>query len=108
VIDVSDEHNAPQAFINLEILSQEGELVGEEGCLSVPGVYDNVPRAERVTVRALDRDGKPFTLEAEGLLAVCLQHELDHLNGKVFVEYLSSLKQNRIRTKLKKHEKKNL
>ena len=108
VIDVSEERNALRVFINPEILSCDGLALGEEGCLSVPAVYDKVPRASQVTVRALDANGQPFTVEADGLLAVCLQHELDHLEGKVFVEYLSPLKQNRIRTKLKKQEKRTL
>ncbi|WP_312263549.1 peptide deformylase [Rivihabitans pingtungensis] len=109
VIDLSEEKNQLQAFINPEIIARsEQEEIGEEGCLSVPAVYDKVPRASQVTVRALDANGQPFTVEADGLLAVCLQHELDHLEGKVFVEYLSPLKQNRIRTKLKKQEKRTL
>lgn len=102
VIDISETHNELKVFINPEIVAQAGRAEGEEGCLSVPGVFDRVTRAERVTVRALDRDGKPFELEADGLLAVCIQHELDHLQGKVFVDYLSMLKRNRIRNKLQK------
>lgn len=102
VIDVTEERNGLMAFINPEILDKSGEQVGEEGCLSVPGIYEKVIRAERVKVRALDRDGKPFELAAEGLLAVCIQHEIDHLDGKVFVEYLSQLKLNRIKSKLAK------
>ena len=102
VIDISDTHTDLRVFINPEIVAQSGRAEGEEGCLSVPGVFDRVTRAERVTVRALDRDGKPFELEAEGLLAVCIQHELDHLQGKVFVDYLSMLKRSRIRTRLQK------
>ena len=105
VIDVSEERNALRVFINPEILSCDGLALGEEGCLSVPAVYDKVPRARQVTVRALDANGQPFTVEADGLLAVCLQHELDHLEGKVFVEYLSPLKRNRIKTKLLKQLK---
>src|SRR3954451_21392013 len=93
VIDISEAHDHLQAFVNPEIIASSGEADNEEGCLSVPGVYDTVRRAERVTVRALNAQGEPFTLEAEGLLAVCIQHEIDHLNGKVFVEYLSRLKQ---------------
>lgn len=108
VIDVSDERTGATAYINPEILEKDGETEHEEGCLSVPGIYETVHRAERVRVRALDRDGKPFEVEADGLLAICLQHEIDHLNGKVFVEYLSQLKQNRIRTKMKKLEKRTL
>ena len=102
VIDVSEDQSSLQAFINPEILERSGEQVGEEGCLSVPGVYDKVVRAERVKVRALNEQGEPFELEADGLLAVCIQHELDHLDGKVFVEYLSLLKQGRIKSKLAK------
>jgi peptide deformylase len=109
VIDLSEEKNQLQVFINPSIIARSDEqAVDEEGCLSVPLVYDNVPRATQVTVQALDGNGEPFTLEADGLLAVCLQHELDHLEGKVFVEYLSPLKQNRIRTKLKKLEKRTM
>ena len=102
VIDISDARDALQVFVNPEIVTEEGATEGEEGCLSVPGVYDTVQRAERVTVRYQDLDGKPATLQAEGLLAVCLQHEIDHLNGKVFVDYLSRLKQTRIRARLEK------
>jgi peptide deformylase len=102
VIDVSEDQSSLQAFINPEILERSGEQVGEEGCLSVPGVYDKVVRAERVKVRALNEKGESFELEADGLLAVCIQHELDHLDGKVFVEYLSLLKQGRIKNKLAK------
>lgn len=102
VIDVSEERNALRVFINPEILSCDGLALGEEGCLSVPGIYDKVERAERVTVRYLDLAGQEQRLEAEGLLAVCIQHEIDHLNGKVFVDHLSQLKQTRIRTKLAK------
>lgn len=102
VIDVSEERNDLRAFINPQILERSGETVGEEGCLSVPGIYDKVKRAERVRVRALDEHGQAFELEADGLLAVCIQHEMDHLEGKVFVEYLSQLKQGRIKSKLAK------
>ncbi|TVT72125.1 MAG: peptide deformylase [Denitromonas halophila] len=102
VIDVSEDQSSLQAFINPEILERSGEQVGEEGCLSVPGVYDKVVRAERVKVRALNEKGESFELKADGLLAVCIQHELDHLDGKVFVEYLSLLKQGRIKNKLAK------
>jgi len=108
VIDLSEEHDELTAFVNPEIIEKDGEIVYEEGCLSVPGVYDKVTRAEHVKVRALGRDGQPFEVEAHGLLAVCLQHEIDHLNGHVFVEYLSRLKQDRIKTKMKKHERSNL
>jgi peptide deformylase len=103
VIDVSDARDELRAFINPEIVwSSDERKVSEEGCLSVPGIYDGVERAERVRVRALNEKGEPFELEADGLLAVCIQHEMDHLMGKVFVEYLSPLKQTRIKTKLKK------
>jgi len=102
VIDISETHDQLRVFINPEIVAQSGTEESEEGCLSVPGIFDRVVRAERVTVRALDRDGKSFELDADGLLAVCIQHEMDHLMGKVFVDYLSSLKRNRIRTKLLK------
>lgn len=102
VIDVTEDKSGLMAFINPEILERSGEQVCEEGCLSVPGIYEKVTRAERVRVRALGRDGEPFELEAEGLLAVCIQHELDHLDGKVFVEYLSPLKLGRIKSKLAK------
>jgi len=102
VIDVSEERNRLMVFINAEIVARDGECESEEGCLSVPGVRDTVKRAERVTVRALDARGEPFEVQADGLLAVCLQHELDHLDGKVFVEYLSRLKQGRIKTRLLK------
>lgn len=105
VIDVSEERNQLLVLINPEIIVSKGAAEHEEGCLSVPGIYDMVTRAERVSVRALDREGKSFTLDAEGLLAVCIQHEIDHLKGKVFVEYLSKLKQTRIKTKLKKHQR---
>lgn len=103
VIDVSEDKSKLMTFINPEILSREGECEGEEGCLSVPGVYETVRRSARVRVRALDVDGQAFELEADDLLAVCIQHEMDHLQGKVFVEYLSRLKQTRIKSKLIKH-----
>jgi len=106
VIDASESRDQLVVLINPEIASREGAQYCEEGCLSVPGIYEAVERAERVTVRALGLDGKPFTLTADKLLAVCIQHELDHLEGKVFVELLSDLKQNRIRTKLKKRHRK--
>ena len=105
VIDISETRNQLQIFINPEILSREGEQEREEGCLSVPGIYEPVIRANRIHVRALDRDGKPFELETEGMLATCIQHEIDHLNGKVFVDYLSRLKQTRIRKKLEKQQR---
>lgn len=102
VIDISESRDELRVFINPEIVAESGREESEEGCLSVPGFFDKVQRAERVTVRALDRDGKPFELEADGLLAVCIQHEMDHLMGKVFVDYLSNLKRNRIKAKLLK------
>jgi peptide deformylase len=102
VIDISEDKSGLMAFINPEILEKSGEQICEEGCLSVPGIYEKVTRAAKVRVRALNAKGEPFELEAEGLLAVCIQHEIDHLDGKVFVEYLSALKQNRIKIKLAK------
>lgn len=108
VVDVSDTHDQLRVFINPEIVASSGEEESEEGCLSVPGIYEKVQRAERVSIRALNEKGEPFILEAEGFLAVCIQHEVDHLRGKVFVEYLSQLKQNRIRTKLKKRQRETL
>lgn len=102
VIDVSEDRSELMAFINPEIIEKDGEQTCEEGCLSVPGVYEKVTRAEHVRVRALDRNGAVFELEADGLLAVCVQHEIDHLDGKVFVEYLSNLKLNRIKARLAK------
>ena len=108
VLDVSEDQQHPQVFINPRLVSSEGQSEREEGCLSVPGIYDRVTRAERIVVEALDRDGKLFVLQAEGLLATCLQHEMDHLDGKVFVEYLSQLKQNRIKTKLRKRVRETL
>ena len=102
VIDVTEDKTGLLALINPEILERSGEQECEEGCLSVPGIYEKVTRAEKVRFRALDRDGQPFEMEVEGLLAVCVQHEIDHLDGKVFVEYLSALKQGRIKAKLAK------
>jgi len=102
VIDVSEEKNEPYCFINPVITQSDGEEVCEEGCLSVPEYYAEVQRAETITVEALDRDGKKVVLEADGLLAVCVQHELDHLKGKLFVDYLSPLKQKRLRKKFEK------
>jgi peptide deformylase len=102
VIDVSEEKNALRVFVNPEIVAEAGSETGEEGCLSVPGIYDKVERAAQVTVRYLDLDGQAQELAADGLLAVCIQHEIDHLNGKVFVDHLSQLKQTRIRNKLAK------
>ncbi|WP_019142228.1 peptide deformylase [Noviherbaspirillum massiliense] len=106
VIDTSETHDELRVFINPEIVwASEEKQVYDEGCLSVPGVYDGVERPARVKVKAFDLEGKPFELEADGLLAVCIQHEMDHLKGKVFVEYLSPLKRNRIKTKLLKEER---
>lgn len=106
VIDVSEERDAPMALINPELVWASDERVkGEEGCLSVPGIYDGVERAAAVRVKALDEHGQSREIAAEGLLAVCIQHEMDHLMGKVFVEYLSPLKRNRIKTKLLKAER---
>ncbi len=102
VIDVSEERDQPQFLINPEILSREGEEVSEEGCLSVPSIYEKVSRAERIRFRAQDRNGDPVEMDAEGLLAVCIQHEIDHLDGKLFIDYLSGLKRQRIRKKLEK------
>jgi peptide deformylase len=108
VIDVSETHDDLLVLINPEILEQRGRAECEEGCLSVPGIFELVTRAEWIKVRALGLDGKPFTREATGLLAVCIQHEMDHLKGKVFVEYLSRLKQGRILSKLKKQQRQTL
>jgi peptide deformylase len=105
VLDVSEDKSYPMVFINPEILSAEGSQVYQEGCLSVPGIYADVKRAEKIVVRALDRDGQPFELTAEGLLAVCIQHEMDHLAGKVFVDYLSPLKRELVRKKLAKQRR---
>jgi len=105
VIDISEAHDYLQVFINPQLLETRGEAKCEEGCLSVPGIYEFVTRAEWIKVRALGTDGKSFDLEATGLLAVCVQHEMDHLEGKVFVEYLSRLKQSRIVAKLKKQQR---
>jgi peptide deformylase len=102
VIDISEDRSDLRVFINPRIVTRDGSHEGEEGCLSVPGIYEKVERSERVTVEYLDLEGKARTLEAEGLLAVCVQHEIDHLNGKLFVQYLSQLKQTRIRSKLAK------
>jgi peptide deformylase len=106
VVDVSDRRDSLVVLVNPEIVEATGESDIEEGCLSVPGIYELLPRAERVKVRAFDQNGKAFTLEAQGLLAVCIQHEMDHLQGKVFVEHLSQLKQQRIRAKLAKQLRK--
>jgi peptide deformylase len=105
VIDISEDKKQPLCLINPELLDLQGVEEMDEGCLSVPGVYETVQRAEKVRVRALDRDGSAFELEADGLLAVCLQHEIDHLDGKLFVDYLSQLKRTRIRKKLEKTQR---
>ncbi|MBI3545696.1 MAG: peptide deformylase [Gammaproteobacteria bacterium] len=105
VIDISETRDQLQVFINPEIFYRAGEQEREEGCLSVPGVYGSVLRADRIRVRALNRDGQAFEIEAEGLLATCIQHEIDHLDGKVFVDYLSRLKQSRIRKKFEKQQR---
>ncbi|MSQ58070.1 MAG: peptide deformylase [Betaproteobacteria bacterium] len=105
VIDISDTRDELNVLINPEISESSGNAEFEEGCLSVPGIYENVVRADKITVQALDRDGRPFTLKANGLLSVCIQHEMDHLKGKVFVEYLSRLKQQRILSRLKKRQR---
>ena len=105
VIDLSQDRSAPLTLINPEIIAREGTEETEEGCLSVPGIYEKVERAERIRVRTLDRQGKSIEIEADGLLAVCIQHEMDHLEGKLFVDYLSELKRGRIRKKLEKERK---
>lgn len=105
VIDTSSEQNEPCVFINPEILEKDGVEEMDEGCLSVPGIYEKVQRAEHIRVRALDRDGSTFELDAHDLLAVCIQHEIDHLDGKLFVDYLSKLKRMRIRKKLEKQQR---
>jgi peptide deformylase len=105
VLDVSTDRTEPYCLINPEILSSEGTTSAEEGCLSVPEFYDYVERAAKIKVRALGRDGKPFELDAEGLLAVCIQHEMDHLEGKLFVDYLSDLKRERLKKKATKKAK---
>lgn len=105
VIDISEEKDDPLVLINPEILEKEGVEEMDEGCLSVPGIYEKVQRADKIKIRAIDRNGEPFELEAEGLLAVCIQHEIDHLDGKLFVDYLSSLKRQRIKKKLDKQRR---
>jgi peptide deformylase len=105
VIDISEEKDKPLCLINPEIIAKEGTEESEEGCLSVPGFFEKVKRAERIKVKALDKEGKPFEFEADDLLAVCVQHELDHLEGKLFVDYISSLKRQRIKKKLEKIHK---
>ncbi len=108
VIDISEERNQPLCLINPKILSSEGVQCTEEGCLSVPGIFEKIERAERLTAQALDQKGETFTLTTDGLLAVCILHEIDHLTGKLFVDYLSSLKRQRIRKKLVKQKRQTL
>jgi peptide deformylase len=105
VIDISQDKSDLKVIVNPEIVAASGELLGEEGCLSVPEYYDSVRRAANVTLKAQDASGRSYTLEADGLLAVCIQHEMDHLQGKVFVEHLSQLKQIRVKTKMKKRHR---
>ena len=105
VIDISDEKNQPIVLINPEILEKEGDQEFDEGCLSLPGIYETLHRAEKVRVKALNQEGENFEMHAHGLLAVCIQHEIDHLEGKLFVDYLSQLKKQRIRKKLEKQQK---
>lgn len=105
VTDVSEDRSEPYTLINPEIIAADGTIEHEEGCLSVPEIYAKVQRAERIKVRALDKHGEPFELEAEGLLAICIQHEMDHLDGKLFVDYLSDLKRNMIRKRLQKNRR---
>jgi peptide deformylase len=105
VIDVSEEKNAPRVFLNPEIVSSEGVETCQEGCLSLPGIYADVKRAEKIVVRAFDRQGQAFELAADGLLAICIQHEMDHLDGKLFVDYLSPLKRDMVRRKLAKQRR---
>ena len=102
VIDVTEERDRPLVFVNPDIIARDGEQVYQEGCLSVPGIFADVTRANAITVRALDRHGQPFELQTDGLLAVCVQHEMDHLAGKLFVDYLSPLKREMVRKKLAK------
>lgn len=105
VIDVTDDKSRPLVFVNPQITARQGEQVYQEGCLSVPGIYADVTRSDVITVEALDRHGQPFTLEVDGVLAVCVQHEMDHLDGKLFVDYLSPLKREMVRKKLAKARK---
>ncbi|MGY6588320.1 MAG: peptide deformylase [Wenzhouxiangella sp.] len=105
VMDLSEGRDEPRFFINPEIVDRSGTQTCEEGCLSVPGIYAEVERAEKVTIRALDLEGEPFELEADGLLAVCIQHEIDHLDGKVFVDYLSPLKRRMVEKRLRKQQR---
>jgi peptide deformylase len=108
VLDVSEDRNQPKVYINIEITGRNGEQVYEEGCLSVPGIYANVTRSNQIQIKAQDRDGNVFEQEVEGLHAVCLQHEMDHLEGKLFVDYLSPLKRRMVRKKLEKSKKQEL
>lgn len=105
VLDISDEKDQPMVFINPTFEPVAGQQEYNEGCLSVPGYYDNVTRHDRIRVKALDRMGQPFEIEADGLLSVCIQHEIDHLDGKLFVDYLSRLKRDRVKTKLEKEQR---
>ena len=105
VLDISEDKSEPLVFINPKIIATEGECESEEGCLSVPETYELVSRAEKVTVKALNREGEPFEIEGDELLAICLQHEIDHLDGKLFVDYLSNLKRQRIKKRLEKMNK---
>jgi peptide deformylase len=105
VMDVSEEKNEPRVFINPEIVARDGVETCQEGCLSVPGIFAEVKRAEKIRVRALDRHGKAYELDADGLLAVCIQHEMDHLEGKLFVDYLSPLKRDMVKRKLAKQRR---
>jgi peptide deformylase len=108
VIDISEDKSDPLILINPEIVEKQGEREYEEGCLSVPEAYETVVRADTVTIKAINRDGEPFEFAAEGLLATCVQHEIDHLDGKLFVDYLSNLKRQRIKKRLEKHQKQKL
>ncbi|MBX9400637.1 peptide deformylase [Lysobacter sp. BMK333-48F3] len=105
VIDVSEDKSRPQVFVNPQIVAKSGEQVYQEGCLSVPGIFADVTRANEITVQAIGRDGQPFELSTDGLLAVCIQHEMDHLDGKLFVDYLSPLKREMVRKKLAKQKR---
>ena len=108
VLDITEDKSKPMCFINPELIAHEGKVTAEEGCLSVPNIYENVDRFETIKVRALDRDGKPFEMDADELLAICIQHEIDHLDGKVFVDYLSTIKQIRIKKKMEKLRKRTM
>lgn len=105
VLDVSESGEEPLTLINPEILTEEGDVEMQEGCLSIPGIYENIKRRANIRVAAIDRDGNPFELDADGVLAVCIQHEIDHLDGKLFVDYLSPLKRDRIRKKMLKQQR---